>query len=305
VETRTYRLSREGAGRHLEANDLQVQDGELLTPTGVRIGRAVEVGDVVLLVVFEEGYSRGNTHVTAWWPHFRPSYVLIGGGDTEVGPPLGPDEVICDVCNADVLIRPVPVVDGYAMCRSCFERTGLDFPGTIRPYVPAALAWQDNDLAKTLATYCDVHGPEEIHALRNPGTASREVRQAFERERLVTRDGGLTEAGTDLLERIEAILQLRWRPDPPVGGTPSTFRPRSGAVADAGLRATHAGALYFLARRPGCAWGFLSERFGPEVLAALARRGLALGERHRGAPWYPSEVGVGLLREITDGRERR
>ncbi len=303
--TRSYRLSRKGARQYLEANDLRVQDGELLAPTGARIGKAVEAGDTVLLVVFEEGYGRGGVRVTAWWPHFRPSYVLVGGGETEVGPTLGPDEVICDACNREVLIRPVPVVDGYALCRSCFERTGLDFPGTIPPYVPAALAWRDRDLAGTLAAYCDVHGPEEIQALRNPGTAPREVLRALKEEGLVTRDGAPTRAGRNLLERIEAILQFRWQPDPPVGGIPPVFRPRPRTVAEAGLQASHVGALYFLARHPGCTWGFLTGQFGPEVLVTLARRGLALGERRRGAPWYPSETGVALLQEITDGKERQ
>ena len=299
---RMHRLPLQAARRYLAANDLRVQDGKILTPTGVGIGRAVEGGDVVLLIVFEEGYSRGDTHVTAWWPHFRPSYILVGGSDAETGPTLGPDEAICDFCNGDILIRPVPVTDGYALCRSCFERMGLDFPGTIRPYVPAALAWRDNELGRMLSMYCDVHCTNEIYVLRGPGEWPRENRWAFEMEGLMTPDGDLTRAGKDLLERIEAILQLRWQPDPPVGRIPAVFRPHPQAVADAGLQATHAGALYFLARRPGCTWGFLSKRFGPGVLAALTRRDLALGERRRGAPWYPSKVGVDLLREII-GRE--
>lgn len=32
---------------------------------------------------------------------------------------LTSDEVYCDICNADITIRPVPVVETYALCLKC------------------------------------------------------------------------------------------------------------------------------------------------------------------------------------------
>ncbi len=299
MPTCTHSLSREAFRRYLEANDLQVQDGYLLTPLGTKIGKAIDTGAAVLLVIFEEGYTQGNAHVTAWWPHFRPSYILVGGGDVEAGPSLAPDEVICDVCNAEVLIRPVPVVGGYAMCRDCFARTNLQFPGTVRPYIPVSLAWRDSAAAKMLEMYCDIHRPEEVYGLRCPGQASPDTRHHLEQNGLVNGTGWeLTEDGLDLLGRVEAILSLEWHPEPPIPGTPTRLRPRAEAVADRNLSATHLGALHLLARRPGCTWMFLSKTFGAQPLRELRERGLARGEERCGAPWNLSAEGLTTLLEI-------
>ncbi len=58
-----------------------------------------------------------------WWtPIERPAYVLwTEDGGVENGPMLGADEVICDCCNGDVLITPVPVVGGSGLCPDCFK----------------------------------------------------------------------------------------------------------------------------------------------------------------------------------------
>lgn len=58
-----------------------------------------------------------------WWtPRERPAYILwTEDGGVENGPLLGADEVICDVCNADVCVTPVPVVGGNALCPDCFR----------------------------------------------------------------------------------------------------------------------------------------------------------------------------------------
>jgi len=64
-----------------------------------------------------------------WWtPRERPAYVFYDdwGRVVAVGPSLGPDEVICDFCNALVWVRPVPLIGNMAVCPSCFENiTGV------------------------------------------------------------------------------------------------------------------------------------------------------------------------------------
>ena len=63
-----------------------------------------------------------------WYPQERPSYVLMDwdGNVVAEGPTLGADEVICDICNAWVAIRPVPALGSYAVCPGCFFRmTGI------------------------------------------------------------------------------------------------------------------------------------------------------------------------------------
>ena len=120
-------------GLHAESN------GALLVPEGEKMGTVALIDDgTFLALVCEEGYRQGENEVTAWWPEFRPAWVIITpDGGMEVGSTLGPGEVICDVCNAEVTIRPVPVVNGYARCARCFSDLGLPFPGHVEPYDPA------------------------------------------------------------------------------------------------------------------------------------------------------------------------
>jgi len=64
--------------------------------------------------------------ITLWNPpEERPSYKIYDwdGNLLEVGDTLSADEVICDLCNADVVVRPVPVVwENYAVCLECLDR---------------------------------------------------------------------------------------------------------------------------------------------------------------------------------------
>ena len=140
------RMSREQLGCFLVANGLRAEpDGTLLAPKGEKVGTVTLVdGGTLLILVSEEGYRQGEDEVRAWWPEFRPAWVIVApDGEIEVGDTLGPDEVICDVCNAEVTIRPVPVVNGYARCRRCFSDLDLPFPGCIEPYEPAKVAETD------------------------------------------------------------------------------------------------------------------------------------------------------------------
>lgn len=135
--------------RFLRANGLHLDSetgvARVITPSGVIVGDVIidDPADGCISLMQEGEYTtQDGAKVRAWWPTERPSWTLIpldenlqeDVGAAEVGPALGPDEVVCDLCNAPVLIRPVPVVDGYALCARCFVRTGLRFPGPVAPY---------------------------------------------------------------------------------------------------------------------------------------------------------------------------
>jgi len=135
-------MTREQLDCFLAANGLHAgPDGVLLAPEGEQVGAVTRTGEGAFLVhVCEEGYRQGQDEVKAWWPEFRLAWMFVKpDGETEYGDTLGPDQVICDVCNAEVTIRPVPTVSGYAHCGQCFGDLGLPFPGRVRPYEPAAL----------------------------------------------------------------------------------------------------------------------------------------------------------------------
>jgi len=120
----------------LVANGLRRDGNQLLAPEGEVVGVITRVGrGPQVVTVFEEKHRRDGCEVTAWWPAFRPAWTLLTpDGGVEVGETLGPDEVICDLCNAEVAIRPVPVVGGYAHCANCFVSLGVPFPGSVCPY---------------------------------------------------------------------------------------------------------------------------------------------------------------------------
>jgi len=62
--------------------------------------------------------------ITLWYPTHRPAYVFFdeAGNVEEEGAPLSADEVYCDLCNAEIVIRPVPVVGTYALCLDCLNK---------------------------------------------------------------------------------------------------------------------------------------------------------------------------------------
>jgi len=66
--------------------------------------------------------------ITLWMPVSRPSYIMYEAGNVvEVGMTLTADEVYCDLCNAVVPLRPVPVVRGYALCLECLDQLVPDW----------------------------------------------------------------------------------------------------------------------------------------------------------------------------------
>jgi hypothetical protein len=66
-------------------------------------------------------------------PAHRPAYRLMDwdGNVLEEGPMLTADEVYCDLCNADVLVRPVPVIDGHVVCLRCLQEIDPKWPEQI------------------------------------------------------------------------------------------------------------------------------------------------------------------------------
>jgi hypothetical protein len=145
-KTRTHFLSSDDLELFVAANGLQIVDEELLTPDGTKVGAVTACGPKHLIVISNEQYVVPPVTVEAWWPGFRTAWRIIGSDGTAVGPTLGPDEVICDLCNRSVELRPVPVVDKHALCRHCFEEMGLPFPGNVKPYVPQSMepTWSES-----------------------------------------------------------------------------------------------------------------------------------------------------------------
>jgi hypothetical protein len=122
--------------RFMSANGLRLDGHRLFAPNGENVGTVRHVrGGPLVLQVFQETYRQNGSQVVAWWPAFRPAWTIAASdGTVEVGETLGPDQVICDLCNADITTRPVPVVNGWALCGDCFPTFNLPFPGRIRPY---------------------------------------------------------------------------------------------------------------------------------------------------------------------------
>ena len=125
----------------LAANGLTRDGRALVTPRGIPIGDAAKMGaDTEMVSLVEMASIQGNRCVTAWWAKPRSAWGIFTEEDGfESGAILPPDEVVCDDCNGTVIIRPVPVVGSYALCAECFVRTGLTFPGIVRPYIPIAI----------------------------------------------------------------------------------------------------------------------------------------------------------------------
>lgn len=123
----------------VDANGLEMVGDNLFTPDGARVGviHVSESRSIAKVVLLSPEYQVGHQVVRAWWPGFRRAWSITIGDRVSVGPVLGPDEVLCDVCNKRVQMRPVPVVNEYALCRACFSDTGLAFPtcrDELKPY---------------------------------------------------------------------------------------------------------------------------------------------------------------------------
>ncbi len=63
--------------------------------------------------------------IILWMPSDRQAYVITDwdGNVLDEGEMLTADDVICDLCNANIPLRPVPVVwTNYAVCLECLDR---------------------------------------------------------------------------------------------------------------------------------------------------------------------------------------
>lgn len=132
-----YHFSLAQMQRFLAANGLRKRNNFVVTPDGRSVGYTVRFqAGTKLTLIFEPYYVRNGCEVKLWWPDFRPAWRIIGGGEDAIGPTLGPEEAICDLCNARIQMRPVPVVEGHALCRECWEDMGLPLPGNFNLYDP-------------------------------------------------------------------------------------------------------------------------------------------------------------------------
>ena len=131
-----HAMTKAELARFLIANGLSLSKNQLLAPEGQVVGVVRRPdGEQFVVTAFEERARCNGSEVAAWWPAFRPAWTLVTpAGEVEIGDPLGPDEVICDLCNAAIDTRPVAVVSGWAACPECFPSFCLDFPGRISPY---------------------------------------------------------------------------------------------------------------------------------------------------------------------------
>uniref|UniRef100_A0A7C4L1Y0 Uncharacterized protein n=1 Tax=Bellilinea caldifistulae TaxID=360411 RepID=A0A7C4L1Y0_9CHLR len=80
------------------------------------------------------------TTITLWEPEERPAYILYYGDVEVVGPTLAADEVVCDMCLSDLPLRPVPVVDGDALCLECLTKVVPDWQSQVTPLLE--LIWR-------------------------------------------------------------------------------------------------------------------------------------------------------------------
>lgn len=125
------------------------ETGVVWAPTGQAAAFTIRVEGIptMWLGMYEESYQADGSEVKSWWPMARPSYVIsdFDGNVLEIGPPLGPDEVICDLCSAEIHTRPVPVVDDNALCPECFAELGIPFPSLFEPYDPSLLVMSEEE----------------------------------------------------------------------------------------------------------------------------------------------------------------
>ena len=72
-------MTEEQLGCFLVSNGLHAEsNGALLAPEGEKMGTVALVDDGTFpVLVCEEGYRQGEDEVRAWWPEFRPAWVIV------------------------------------------------------------------------------------------------------------------------------------------------------------------------------------------------------------------------------------
>lgn len=71
-----------------------------------------------------------------WWPRQRfagRSIRIWSPGAPTVYIPIADDDIVCDLCDADIDLDPVPVIGSYALCADCCVRVYRFDPRYQRP----------------------------------------------------------------------------------------------------------------------------------------------------------------------------
>ena len=73
--------------------------------------------------------------ITLWYPEERPSYAIYDwdGNLLEEGEPLSATEVYCDLCNAEVPLRPAPMIGSYVLCLDCLNKVEPEWRRQVTP----------------------------------------------------------------------------------------------------------------------------------------------------------------------------
>lgn len=75
------------------------------------------------------------TGIVLWNPpEVRPAFWFLDeDGSVEIGPLLTADEVYCDLCNAEVPLRPAPMIGSYVLCLECLNKVEPEWQRQVTP----------------------------------------------------------------------------------------------------------------------------------------------------------------------------
>jgi formylmethanofuran dehydrogenase subunit E len=59
--------------------------------------------------------------IKLWNPEKREFAVYDGNGNKIYSVTLSENEVYCDLCNAQIFTKPVPMIGSYALCFDCLD----------------------------------------------------------------------------------------------------------------------------------------------------------------------------------------
>ena len=68
-------------------------------------------------------------------PEVRPVFRILDwdGNLVEEGPVLTEREVYCDLCNAEVPLRPAPMIGSYVLCLECLNKVEPEWQRQVTP----------------------------------------------------------------------------------------------------------------------------------------------------------------------------
>lgn len=68
-------------------------------------------------------------------PEVRYSYIIVDENGAEFGPLLTDREVYCDLCNAEVPLRPAPLIGSYVLCLECLAQIDPGWESQVDPAI--------------------------------------------------------------------------------------------------------------------------------------------------------------------------